>query len=129
MDPNCYIGEYSLLDQCYNEMTKSFMSAPCQPIVCDMEDVGEEAFPQWAWPLIVVGGILLAVLGFLTFFYLKKKCDHTLTVVVGFVLAATLKPPMPQSKDEDVEAANENMEVEQPSAPPSYNEAISATQN
>ena len=122
----CRTGSFSLVENCLNELTGEIIRFPCQPIVCDVEDGDHEVFPQWAWPLIVVG--VLAVLGFLTFFYLKKKCDHTLTVVAGFVLAATLKPPMPQSiEDEDVEAAR--TEEPEPSAPPSYNEAISATPN
>ncbi len=93
----------------------------CQPIICDVDsNPSEDKFPVWAQFLT---GILVAVLIF-GIFLLKKMATHTCTAVFGFVLGGSMVP-RPRFEDVDLEAANENMEMEsQPSAPPSYEVAV-----
>ena len=84
----------------------------------------EESTHCEIWAQTLIG--LLATVAILVFaiFFLKKMATHTLTVVFGFVLGASM---VPNPKNVDVEAAEfkdpgQNMEV--PSAPPSYEVAV-----
>lgn len=67
-------------------------------------------------------------LGFLAFLLLKK-CQHTLSVVGGFILAMNLRPPMPAPQNLDLESdargqKSKRLEPEEPSAPPAYDSVV-----
>ena len=121
---NCRKESYSLTENCFDMSTGEILRFPCQNVIC--EDLGSNPdggkFPVWAQ--ILIG--LLATVAILVFaiFFLKKMATHTLTVVFGFVLGASM---VPNPKNVDVEAAefkDPGQNVEVPSAPPSYEVAV-----
>ena len=72
---NCYKGNFSLVDNCWNELTKSFERAPCQPTICQEipdSDPGEgQSLPDWGLALIICS--VVAIFGVFTYFLIKKK--------------------------------------------------------
>ena len=96
----CYeIGQISLTSNCWNAEKQNFVRFPCREVVCQ-EVPGSntsKSLPDWAVALIIC--LIVLVVGFLALFYLKKKCGYTLNLITGFVMAASLVPPMPRTTD------------------------------
>ena len=128
---SCHKGDFSLFDQCWNMMTNSWESAPCQPIIC--EDLSKKS-DYWSYltPILVsLGLVLTAGLVVFCLFLLIKKVQNSIEVSLGFVLAAALRiqPQTRTPNDVDVESSMVS-EVHGSSSGyptlPTYDEAINA---
>ena len=121
----CHKGDFSLVDNCWNELTESFERAPCQPTICQTPDSnpGEgKSLPDWGVALIIC--VVVAIFGGLAFYFLKKKCSNGFAFVVGGILAGSMNPPVPKNSEERTIRA-QNMDLEgqggqdlMPTAPP-----------
>ena len=133
---NCYKGNFSLVDNCYNELTESFERAPCQPTICKPSGSNpgdDKSLPDWALALIIV--VLVGIFGFLCYFFLKKSFKRGFTFILGGILAASMTPPLPRTTDVEGPSRTENLDLEQgggrnmvATAPPlpTYQEVMSA---
>ena len=126
---NCTVGEWSLIDNCFDMENGIILRAPCRPVSCQPMDLplDSPALSGWTIGLIVsVVGIL--VMGLLIF-SLKKLLQNQIIFVLGFILAASSRPVIPTL---DIESGSSQMVVGGvwssglvPSAPPpTYQESI-----
>ena len=132
----CHKGDFSLVDNCWNDLTKSFERAPCQPTICKTSGSipgDDKTLPDWALALIIV--VLVGIFGFLCYSFLKKSFKRGFTFIFGGILAASMSPPMPKNSEEQaIRAQNLDLEGQGggrdmvPTAPPlpTYHEAMSA---
>ena len=125
----CHTGNFSLFENCLNELTGEIIRFPCQPVICEdsSSNPSEDKFPVWAQAMTAT--LIVVVLLVFVIFLLKKMATHTCTAVFGFILGGSM---VPHPKNVDLEAANfeednardQKSSEPEPSAPPSYNEAI-----
>ena len=109
----CHKGDFSLVDNCWNELTESFERAPCQPTICQTPDSnpGEgKSLPDWGVALIIC--VVVAIFGGLAFYFLKKGCKRGFTFILGGVLAGSMTPPLPRSNDVQEAIRAQNLDLE-----------------
>ena len=131
---NCNKGNFSLVDNCWNELTESWERFPCQPTICQTPGSipGDgKSLPDLAVALIICS--VIAIIGLLTALFLKNRCERGLTFIIGGVLAANLTPPLPRTANAEASRAEKPSVVGQgrggqdlmPTAPPpNYDEIM-----
>ena len=129
---NCFKGNFSLVDNCWNELTESFEHAPCQPTICQKPGSipGEgKSLPDRGLALIIC--VVVAIFGGLAFYFLKKSCKRGFSFILGGVLAGSMTPPLPRSNDVEAASRAKNLPMVQgggqdlmPTAPPLYEDIM-----
>ena len=130
---DCYeIGPISLTSNCWNAESQNFMRFPCREITCQevlSSNPNEGGLPDWGLALIIV--VLVAIAGFLGYFFLKKSFKRGFTFNLGGVLAGSMTPPLPRSDDVETASRAKNLPMVQgggqdlmPTAPPNYDEIM-----
>ena len=105
---NCTVGEWSLIDNCFDMENGIILRAPCRPVSCQPMDLPLDSPALLGWTIgLIVRVVGIIVMGLLIF-SLKKILQNQIIVVLGFVLAASSRPVFPNL---DVESGSSQMVV------------------